>query len=91
MSTGNTTPDLAVSDFLLQVRCNDGSQPSGLGLAGSAGRREVDGDDHRPDPDGFECDITTPARVLQPDGKRVVAELRAFLIVTVTVLLVCES
>lgn len=70
-------PDRAVSDFLLQPLCDDGSQPSGLGLAGSPGRRELDGDDRRSDPDGFECDITTPARVLQPDGERVVAELRS--------------
>ena len=91
MTTGNPTPDRALSAFLLQVRCNDGSQPSGLGLAGSAGRREVDGDDRRSDPDGFECDITTPARVLQPDGEPSSPSCGPFLIVTVTVLLLCES
>ena len=42
----------SLSTVLLEVRREDGGQLGGLGLAGAAGRREVDGGDSVPDPAG---------------------------------------
>ena len=48
----------SLSTVLLEVRREDGGQLGGLGLAGAAGSREVNGGDSVADPYGFESHAT---------------------------------